>query len=563
MAAVLTPPAKLYVVLFVLASSMLAAVAYSLATAPPAATSSLASPGSSDLLGRGLSGIGLRRSSLFESNKGKTKERNGTTMHSERCPPPPPQPSHEERQRVDAARKAKARKMERDRQEAERQPPEIVQLRELLQSILASTHGTNGTACRWDALIAIGDMYHRGGYPRFLPDPDAASECYKIAAMCPDGQVAGVAQMKYMEARLSPIKKEDCAGAPMPYAFCRDACRAAQGIVLRTPSAAFQRPSYPKKQNERRAQPGGEEEEARAARPVHHPVPIPVYDIRGNVMGETADAVNGEEGILQRVLHEQALGARAAAQRLPLRFAPPRRPPPLAVGVPAFRHDGQNVHDHGITTATDYNLRRLREEEEQQREEQDNQRGDQKLTPREEAKRRLVEEQREEARVKEARDGIIACPDISPRQKADALHVLDGLNKTHLHSSYNATERQALATVWDKINRSEYRDNLTETLAKQLASGVEYGSTVCSSGKIARIVSTLDGTENEAAPRPMWAVREEIGSIAAKVREDEDGKDEEDQKRAFAERVHDEYVNKLGMNEGIIDGIVNEYSMGF
>jgi hypothetical protein len=52
--------------------------------------------------------------------------------------------------------------------------------------------------------------------------------------------------------------------------------------------------------------------------------------------------------------------------------------------------------------------------------------------------------------------------------------------------------------------------NVKETLVKQMASGVEDGTLVCSTGKISRLIGTLDGIERDGhiEARPMWTVRE-------------------------------------------------------
>jgi hypothetical protein len=57
-----------------------------------------------------------------------------------------------------------------------------------------------------------------------------------------------------------------------------------------------------------------------------------------------------------------------------------------------------------------------------------------------------------------------------------------------------------------------------ETLVKQMASGVEDGTLVCSTGKISRLIGTLDGIgrDGHIEARPMWTVRDEIARLAAK-----------------------------------------------
>ena len=81
-----------------------------------------------------------------------------------------------------------------------------------------------------------------------------------------------------------------------------------------------------------------------------------------------------------------------------------------------------------------------------------------------------------------------------------------------------------LYAAWDTIQRQDdtLRENLIETLATQLATGIEHGVTVCSTGKITRMMSTFDGVyniEGVEKVKPMWALRDEIAGLAAKVRD--------------------------------------------
>lgn len=224
--------------------------------------------------------------------------------------------------------------------------------------------------------------------------------------------------------------------------------------------------------------------------------------------------------------------------------------------MPAYRADAQNVHDHGVSSATAHNLRSLQQRQTRQ---------DQDQVP------STKKEDAEETRVlREVARGVENHPELPDAVKEDARRVLQQLHGRELgaHSTYGTTERGALATVWKRIRdeeRPDVRDNLTETLGKQLASAIEHGSPVCSSGKIARIVGTLDGTANEAAAAPMWAVREEIASLAAKVSEEgeRDGASDDQQRDAFVRRARQEYIDKLGMSPAVVGGIIDEFSLGF
>jgi hypothetical protein len=75
--------------------------------------------------------------------------------------------------------------------EAYVEPPEFIKLNNLLHEFLRNT-------ALWDNVIAVGDIYRTGSYPRFKYNKNMAVECYKIAAMCPDNEIAGIAQVKYI-----------------------------------------------------------------------------------------------------------------------------------------------------------------------------------------------------------------------------------------------------------------------------------------------------------------------------------------------------------------------------
>ena len=93
-----------------------------------------------------------------------------------------------------------------------------------------------------------------------------------------------------------------------------------------------------------------------------------------------------------------------------------------------------------------------------------------------------------------------------------------------------------LYAAWETIQRQDgmLRDNLVETLAMHLASGIEHGVPVCSTGKITRIMSTFDGVEDIAGVekvKPLWALRDELAGLAAKSRNAHE--DAEEAKRYF------------------------------
>ena len=205
--------------------------------------------------------------------------------------------------------------------------------------------------------------------------------------------------------------------------------------------------------------------------------------------------------------------------------------------------DAQNVHDHGVTKITKHNVESL------QKSNNDSIKSD--------------------TNIENIIDSILTLKDIDAATKEKALHVIDTLND-NIHSTYNISEKDALALVWNKIQNNgskEEKENMKETLAKQLASGIEHGSVVCSSGKISRIVSTLEGTDHIEPVRPIWALKDELANKAIKVRQDvtdEHGEDKTDMmKITFEEQVEKEYIKELGMSPDILKPLISEYLSGF
>jgi hypothetical protein len=100
---------------------------------------------------------------------------------------------------------------------------------------------------------------------------------------------------------------------------------------------------------------------------------------------------------------------------------------------------------------------------------------------------------------------------VSNDAKAKAIMAIDSLRQT-VDSPYTGmSEVDVLARVW---HACIHKDNLV----LQLASCIEHGAPVCHSGKVARMVASLE-TDTPIAV-PMWAVRQELFGMASKVRRD-------------------------------------------
>ena len=191
------------------------------------------------------------------------------------------------------------------------------------------------------------------------------------------------------------------------------------------------------------------------------------------------------------VLTKRAMATKC--HRVPDRTAPPAGLPRTVVRLgptavqrtrPLARPDSQNAHDHGVVKHVAKILT--------------------SLPP--------VADTDEPAVQREVEDHIANDCDISDDAKAAALQVMESLRETVDNPVLGLSEQQALARVW---RRAVHKD----LVVQQLASGLELGQPVCHSGKMARLAAALDDGESETRVLPIWAIRDQLGTTAAAVRD--------------------------------------------
>lgn len=385
----------------------------------------------------------------------------------------------------------KSRAVERKRVEAD--PPEVHSLQRLLSMF------ENDTDTRWSSLIAMGDIYRHGAYPRFLPNEDMASECYKVCARCPDAETAGIAQTKYVESITDKIHDDDKEGIHLPVIFGKSACALALDRLQAIPYACFQRPRQMRSLQQQRQEQQRQEQQWQ------------------------------EQQQRQYQQFQQQVVARPA------------------------ECERQNVHDHAVLNIAKANLGHI-----------SNATGANSAF---------------EDVVSSVRSSIDRAQDVPVRQKSDALLVLNTLSSTE-HSRFGVSEQQILAMVLQRIGNEpddSLKHNMTETLIKQLASSIENGTTVCSTGKCVRMLGTFDGAESEMRSLvPLHILKDEIASLAAKTRDAHTANLDNEQKTQYEMGFFDQimkdefgkscrelYIEQLGMSESILGPIIKLYEDAF
>jgi hypothetical protein len=397
-------------------------------------------------------------------------------------------------------------------------PPEIIHLKSLLQDFTADFH-------KWECLISIGDIYRKGAFPRFLPNNDLAIHCFKIGAMCPNGNISGLSQAKYIEAMTEQISILDNKGVPLPTKYGDEACKLAESRIHSIPFEMIERPRNVV---------------TTAVQDYDVTTAVQDYDVTTAVPD---NAVTTQTYNLIGDFNEYI-------------FDEPVTIAPLRANL-RFNNESQNVHDHAVMSIAKLNLKTITVSE------QANTNHDNAAT------------------LMNVNEIIKSNTELTSQQKSNALLVLkklDGINKT----GFGVTEQDVLTIVVNRIMNEKndvIKQNLSETLGKQIATGVENGSVVCSTGKILRILGTLDGADDVEQIRPIWALKEEIGTLAASIRDkhvsqlncvEKEAYDrgelvdvEAQMKTEFNQSAEQIYFEKLNMSKAIVGPIIKLYEDAF
>ena len=177
-------------------------------------------------------------------------------------------------------------------------------------------------------------------------------------------------------------------------------------------------------------------------------------------------------------------------------FIPPKVQHIRHVNVANIRNDAQNVHDGELQNAATANLRIIEKND--------------VTSP---------------DSFEQVKSVFQSHPRFTATEKTHIARVLLSIDDTNVHSKYERTEKQVLDSVWKRINSNinkENRDELIKSLGEQLASGVEHGFVVCSTGKIMRMMGSLealDAGQELVQLKPKWAIEREIAESASRVRD--------------------------------------------
>jgi len=159
----------------------------------------------------------------------------------------------------------------------------------------------------------------------------------------------------------------------------------------------------------------------------------------------------------------------------------------------------------------------------------------------------------------------LSTSDMSAEQKENIGQVLTSLTDSP-HSRYGRSEKEVFDTVWKRVNAPVNRDNFDEmakVFADSIASAVEHDHVVCSTGKIVRMIGSLDAMDAEpekmgGALKPEWALDTEMAGVAAKIREDVLKSAPKHQQAAYEEGSPDSVLENV-MKNTLQDRLKKDY----
>jgi hypothetical protein len=172
--------------------------------------------------------------------------------------------------------------------------------------------------------------------------------------------------------------------------------------------------------------------------------------------------------------------------------------------------------------------------------------------------------------------------DLSDKDKENAIKLANSL-KDSKHSRFDKSEIQIFNTVWSRINdpiNSDRKEDMIKVFAQNLASGIEHSYAVCSTGKVMRMLGSLDAMDAGELPdlKPEWAINQEIAQSAAKIREDVlnnvsdkereeyntgESKLSEIMKNTFKEKCKKDYVDSNILSAEKLDKTLEDYIDSF
>lgn len=178
---------------------------------------------------------------------------------------------------------------------------------------------------------------------------------------------------------------------------------------------------------------------------------------------------------------------------------------------------------------------------------------------------------------------------LTNERRAHAIEALQRICDADLNdklNSWNTSEKEILILVWARIETydPETKQQARENLVNNLASMIEHGHVVCLTGRVSRLIDSINVIDPIVNIKPVWAHREEMIRTANNVRNEyferlspddkilvetaeplsPDDKIRVDQwsetvKVAIKERIKTDYIDSGVMNASLVNAEVSQW----
>lgn len=230
----------------------------------------------------------------------------------------------------------------------------------------------------------------------------------------------------------------------------------------------------------------------------------------------------------------------------------------LRIPAQTVRNDSQNVHDHSLQNIGNQILNKLSEDTENTK------------------NHKITDTSRDAIADATGRD---ATGSNFTLNRATMFSLLNDKKYPHVqrvsnslmgdikHSRFDKTEQEVFNLVW---NRVKDNDDMKEMFMDNLNSCVENEHVVCSTGKIMRMLSTLDVVDDQTPDlKPEWVVRQEIMATIAnnikKLSPADKRKYESDNNQNIRDKLHNQIRTECNeayagvLQPDILENYMTEY----
>lgn len=164
---------------------------------------------------------------------------------------------------------------------------------------------------------------------------------------------------------------------------------------------------------------------------------------------------------------------------------------------------------------------------------------------------------------------LMQCENVPLSTREQAMRVLEASEKNDQRiGSLNMNETDVFRLVYQRIHEQdqdpERQQDMLDNLVKEMAEGEQGNAIMCATGRVTRMVDSLNGVDELIELKPSWAIRELMLSKAAQVRaeleNEQMGEPKEGELLArISSTLHNEFVETNQITEDRLKAELDEW----